>query len=251
MKKISAGLLAITIIIVTSNLAKAQDTKSADSPTKWVIGITGGISSPSGNFTKTDYDNGLSGFAGSGYNMGITSTWFIKKRFGITVLASYHHYSYQGIQNIANGFHEAFDVDSASATTRSSNHSINILVGPAYSLPVSTKFSFDFRVLAGIVDATLAGWDVVLTDANITHPALTQNASHATTFGMQAGAAIKYNITKQWAVLLNGDYFYSKPNFSIVNIDRNANAGREITNYNQSIAGINGNLTLAYYFKRK
>ena len=226
-----------------------QQTTSSGSTDKFIVGITGGFTSPLGNFAKTAYADNTSGFAGSGGNVGVTATWFVKKNFGISALVSYQHYSYQGIQNLANGFHEAFDVDSASATTKGSNHSMNILVGPYYSLPVSKKFSIDFRLLAGVVDASLAGWDVVLTDAGITHPPLSQNVSTAIAFGLQGGAGLRYSIASHWAVMLNGDYFYSKPDFNIVNVDRNANAGREIYAYHQPIAGVNGNLTVIYLLK--
>jgi len=48
-------------------------------------------------------------------------------------------------------------------------------------------------------------------------------------------------------VLVNGDYFYPKPDFIIVNVDRNA--GRENYTYNQPLAGVNANLTLVYILK--
>jgi outer membrane protein W len=249
-KNLKSILFAVTIAGSITN-ADAQDAQSSKSSGSIMIGITGGLSSPSGNFTKTDYDNNASGFAGSGSNIGITGTWFFNKSFGISLLCSYHQYSYRGIQNMADGFHESFDVDSASATTRGSNHTVNILVGPYYSLQVSDKFSIDFRALAGLTSASLAGWDVVLTDAGITHPPLTQDVATASTLGMQAGIGFRYNITRQWAVMLNADYFYSQPNFTIVNEDRNANAGREINTYNQPITGLNANITLAYLLKRK
>jgi hypothetical protein len=75
--------------------------------------------------------------------------------------------------------------------------------------------------------------------------------AQAVTFGTQAGVGFRYNINNNWAVLLNGDYFYSKPDFKIDNVDRNANTGREISNYNQPITGINANLTLCYMLTKK
>ncbi len=245
--------LIIAVLFAISGIldAKGQDAKPINKPGNLMIGITGGLSSPSGNFIKTDYADNTSGFAGSGSNIGVTATWFIKKNFGISALVSYQQYSFKGIQNMADGFHESFDVDSASATVKGNNHTINILVGPYYSLPIGNKFSIDFRGLVGLANSSLAGWDVVLTDAGITHPPLTQNVSSAATFGMQFGVGFRYKVTDRWAVLLNGDYFYSKPDFTIVNVDRNANAGREIYSYNQPIAGINANLTLAYILKHK
>ena len=240
----------IGVIITFSTFAAySQDEKPAISSARFMAGITGGISVPSGNFTSTDYGNDKAGFAGSGYNLGLTGTWFIERNFGITALLSYHQYSYHGINSMAAGFQDAFDVDSASASQKGTNHSFNILVGPYYSIPLTSKFSIDLRLLGGITNNTLAGYDVVLTDAGITHPPLTQNTATATSFGMQGGVALRYNVSRHWALMLNTDYFYSKPDFTIVNVDRNANAGREITSYNQPIAGVNTNLTLVYLLK--
>lgn len=243
MKNIFKNMLftiAASGIMINSN---AQNITLANN---FMVGVTGGISTPMGNFAKTDYDNNASGFAGAGYNLGITGTYFLTRHFGINALVSYSQYSFKGIQHIADGFHESFDVDSSSATTKGSDHSISILVGPYYTVPLSAKLSVHFRLLAGITSSTLAGWDVVLTDAGITHPPLTQNTSSATAFGLQGGIGLHYTIARHWGVMLNGDYFYSKPNFAIENLDRNANAGREISSYNQPLAGINVNITLLY-----
>jgi opacity protein-like surface antigen len=235
--------------------AAAQDTKSSmgASDKSVMIGITGGLTMLSGNLAKTDYKDNSSGFAGSGYNFGVTGTWFLNKNFGISVLVSYQNYSIKGIDNIARGFQVDYFVDTAKATSKGNSSQVNVLVGPYYRLPLSDKFSIDGRLLVGLVDATLGGWTVLLTDGGIAHPNATptQDVAHAATFGGQVGIGLKYNITDNWGVMLNGDYYYSKPNFSITNEDRNANTGRKITSYNEAITGINANLTLCYMLKRK
>lgn len=243
-------ITAIIIALISCIIPKlyAQDIKQSNSIPSFSIGVTGGIASPSGNFTKTNYDDNNSGFAGTGYNAGITGTWHLNKNWGISAMVSYSKYSFKGIQNIADGFHEAFDVDSASATTRNSNHSVSILIGPDYTIPVTNKFFIGIRLLGGIVNTTLAGWDVVLTDASITHPPLTQDAANVSAFGMQGGLRLQYQLNHNWGVALSGDYFYSDPDFKIVNVDRNANAGRELTDYHQPISGINANVSLVYTF---
>lgn len=247
---ISIVFINMTIWSIAIN-TNGQTATSGNITDNFVIGITSGFTIPTGNFAKTDYNNAASGFAGPGYNIGITGSWQLGKHFGISALVSYQQYSFRGIQNLADGFHESFDVDSASATTRGSNHSVSILAGPYYSMPLSAKLSIDFRVLIGIVNSTLAGWDVVLTDAGITHPPLTQNVSNAVALGGQAGIGVRYKISEHWAVMVNGDYCYSKPDFSVVNLDRLANAGRLINNYNQPIAGMNTNISLLYKLHNK
>jgi opacity protein-like surface antigen len=102
-----------------------------------------------------------------------------------------------------------------------------------------------------VVDATLGGWKVLLTDGGITHteaPPI-QDAAHATAFGLQAGLGLRYKINDKWGVMLGGDYYYSQPNFKITNENRNTSIGREITSYNEAITGINTNLTLVYILR--
>ena len=245
------GLIFSLLTLVVWS-AMAQDKKpvaATDRSGTLMIGITGGLSAPSGNYTKTDYSDPKSGFAGSGTNIGVTGTLFLNKNFGISALISYHHYSFNGLRNLSAGFEKDFFVDSTSGLTNGSNHAVNILVGPYYSLPLSAKFFIDFRLLVGISDATLAGWDMINTDGGITHAAISQKPANAVTFGAQGGIGLRCNIADHWAVMLNGDYFYSKPDFSITNENRNANTGRKITSYNELITGVNANLTLCYLLK--
>jgi len=236
-----------TVLVLFSSISQAQQTAMFG---RFMLGITGGLSSPSGNFTKTDYDDPKSGFAGSGSDFGVTGTWFLNKHFGISALVSYHQYSFKGTQNMASGFQDGFDVDSASFTVKGSNHTLNVLIGPYYSIGITDKLSVDIRALVGLTNATLAGNNVWLEDSgNLFN--FSQNEATVTTFGMQGGAGLRYNFTSHFGLMLNVDYFYSKPDFSIDNVNRNNVAGRNIPSYNEAIAGISTNLTLVYMLKRK
>jgi len=233
-----------------NSIAQETDqTKSTD--TKWIFGVTSGLSTPFGNYVKTDYDDPKSGFTKSGSDFGVTATYFLNKNFGISALVSYHKYAFNGVQNMANGLKESFDVDSVYLETNGDNHTLNILVGPYYSLPIGKKLSVDLRVLVGYVNASLEGNNVILTDGGVTDPEFYQKPATASTFGLQAGTALRYNISSSFAVMLNADYFYSKPNFTIDNVNRLNNAGRKIDSYNQPITGINTNITLVYLLKHK
>jgi len=217
---------------------------AANRYTKLYIGITGGISAPQGNFTKTDYSDPASGFAKTGGNIGLTGTYFFTKNWGINALVSYHGYGFHGAQNLADGYKEDFAVDSTTLNVNGSNHSINFLIGPYYSLPVAKKLFVDFRLLGGLSAANLAGNTVQLEDQEAA--TFSQDKATATAFAWQAGAALRYNTSKHFGVLLNVDYFSSKPNFSIENTNRANEAGRKITSYNQPIQGLNVNITLAW-----
>ncbi len=234
---------------VIGTIADAQGMKASKDKGQpdYMIGLTGGLSSAGGNFTKTDYSDPKSGFAGSGFNAGITGTWFVKKNFGITALISYHGYSVAGLQHLADGFKHDFDIDSSTVTNRGSNYTMNFLAGPYYSLPLSKKISLDGRLMVGLVSAHMAGFEVNIEDQS--EATFSQKEASAATFGAQIGMGVRYNITPALGIMLNVDYFYSKPNFTIENANRNNNAGRLITSYNEPVSGLNSNITLVYLLK--
>lgn len=254
--KLFSTILIITSYITVSKpaFAQAPSAQSWSSPV-FTIGITGGASIPMGNFSKTDYYNAASGFAGSGSNFGITGTWYLgrKKHWGITELFSYQHFGFSGGQNIANGmqsFPDGFDVDSVTFGVRGSNHTFNFLVGPSYTINPNSRLNVAMRLLVGFVNASLAGNNITLTDGGITDPTFYQAVSWANSFGGQVGVGLRYNITHHVGIGVNADFFYSKPDFEVNNINRNNSAGREIYSYNQPVEGVNANLTLFYSISR-
>ena len=120
------------------------------------------------------------------------------------------------------------------------------MVGPYYSLPFAGKWHLDIRVMAGVVNAKLAGYEVFLEDGEGNQ--ISQKQSTATAFGYQAGLGLRYDIGKHFGLGINADYFGSKPDFKIANENRVNSAGRLLSGYNQAIAGVNTNLTVMYRF---
>src|ERR1700743_2015391 len=88
-------------------VAPAQTTKANDI----MITVTGGLSQPFGNFTKTDFSDPTSGFAGTGYNAGISGVWMLSPHFGISAMVSYQRFAFKGLQTLADSFKEAFAID--------------------------------------------------------------------------------------------------------------------------------------------
>lgn len=234
MKRILSALL----IIVAALNADAQS----------FIGVTGGLSLPGGNYSKGDYNNDKSGFAKSGFNVGITGAYFFKKsHWGVGGVVSLTHFGFKNSQGLADGYKDAFDVDSATVYIKGSNQSVNVLVGPYYSFDFG-KFNLDLRLLGGVVNATLPGNEVYLEDGIDNR--LLQKKSTATAFGWQGGAALRYTVCSHIGILLGVDYFYSKPDFSIDNENRPVNAGRKIEGYKEAISGLQTNLGVVYTFSR-
>ena len=251
MKKLFNRYTAVLAACALLSLnARGQDAISqTPQATKFMIGITGGVSIPLGNFAKTDYYNSASGFAGTGGNFGITGTWYVDKHWGITELFSYQRFGFAGGNNMALGmqsFPGGFDVDSVTFNVRGNNHTFSFLIGPSYTLGINKKLDLDLRLLGGFVNANLAGNNITLTDGGVTDPTFYQVVSWANTFGGQLGAALRYRMARHIAVSLNADFLYSRPDFEVNNINRNNNAGREIYNYDQPVEALNMNITIAY-----
>jgi hypothetical protein len=255
-KEISKIALATIIIwsLLLSAVCYAQEAATVAPATvtpRFILGITSGVSIPLGSFARTDYYNSNSGFAGAGGNYGLSGTWMLSKHWGIAELFSYQQFSFAGGQNMALGmqsFPGGFDVDSVNFKVRGNNHTFNFLAGPVYTMRVGKKLDVDIRLLGGFVNANLAGNNITLTDGGITDPTFYQAVSWANTFGGQLGAALRYHVTQHIGVALNADFFYSKPDFEVNNINRNNNAGREIFIYDEPVEGVNANITLSYSF---
>ena len=264
MKKqiIAAAFLAAASL--SGDAASAQNDAGAQpmAPSKSLhsfIGITGGFSTPIGNFGKGDYLDNTSGYASGGGNVGITGVYFIHhSRFGVAALVSFQGFGFKGGQSIADGYKDGYSLDSTTLTTSGSNHSINVLIGPYYSIPVLKHFTMDVRVLGGLTSAHRAGYHVAFEDADYN---VTQLESGASAFGFQAGIAPRYNFGNHISLMLNLDYFTAKPNFNVEYTSFNPTTGAEgsgVNNqpinktlpltYKEAMSGINANLTLCYRF---
>jgi opacity protein-like surface antigen len=238
-------ILTASIAILMSGSAFAQnEIKESKEAHALIIGVTGGFTSAWGNFTKTDYYYNKSGFAAGEYNLGITGTYIIKKHFGITALAGYQHFGIKGLQNLAAGYKEDFAIDSATVYAKGTNYAINLMAGPYYSITAGKHLFIDIRGLAGLVNAHLAGNKVDV--ENNVASSFEQKSATANTVGYQLGAAIRYQFSNHFGVMIDAAYYYSKPEFTVENINRANNAGRLITRYNEPIQGTNLNLSFIY-----
>ncbi|MCW3122464.1 MAG: hypothetical protein JWQ38_1956 [Flavipsychrobacter sp.] len=222
------------------------------------IGITGGLSAPMGNIAKGDYIDNNSGYFGSGGNIGLTGVYFIgRSRFGISALVSYQGFATKGGQNLADGYKDGYSLDSTTLYSKGSNHAVNIMVGPYYSISVARHFSIDVLALGGLTNVHRAGYQVAFEDADYD---ITQLEATTSAFGWKIGIAPRYNFGKHLGLMLTLDYFSSSPNFDVKytsfhptdNAEEPGISNQPInktlpTSYHQSLHGINTNLTL--YFR--
>ncbi|HTS46148.1 MAG TPA: outer membrane beta-barrel protein [Puia sp.] len=221
------------------------------------IGITGGISLPTGNWAKsnyvvstTGYVDDPAGYASSGPIIGLEGAYFFSKNIGVGGIFSYATYKVKDLDMLSGGYRESFDVDQVT-TTATSYQSWSLMPGLYFDFPLTHRLSATARALAGITNSSTPRISVDVEDGGIDDGTFEQKSASKTAFGFEAGIGLNYRITKCFGIILHGDYFYSKPDFTIENTQRNNAAGRYVTEYNQPLAGINVSLGVAYLFCKK
>ena len=243
-KRIEVILLVVVLMSISAVRTFGQVTYSSGwFQPRFTIGLTGGGSFPMGNFATARYSDPASGFAGPGYNAGVSGTWLLKGHFGVSFVVSMHQFGFTGAQQMVEGYKESFSVDSATFYSKGTNHSFNFLLGPYYSYPISKRLSVDARLVCGLVYASLAGNRVFMEDQM--EGTFAQKQSTIAALGTQAGLGLAYRLSPHLRLSVNADYFYSKPDFTIINDNRNNTAGRLLTRYTEPVAGINTNITVA------
>ncbi|HVU54800.1 MAG TPA: outer membrane beta-barrel protein [Puia sp.] len=228
-------LLLILIVSTLTLTASAQHL---------TLSINGGASIPTGSFAKGDYADPSSGFAGTGGHFNITGAWSLSKHWSIQALVGYSGLGSKGAQSLSDGYKEDSGTDSTTLYRKGSNHVWSFLAGPRYSIDAGKKLTLSARVLIGYVHTHLAGFQIFYED--YTDNAMTQQEASGGAFGGQAGLGLAYHLTKKLSIQINGDYVISKPNIPIHYEDFIVNSGRRLNTYNQSLAGVNATLGLAY-----
>jgi hypothetical protein len=245
MKKI---ILTGTAAAFLCSISFAQDHKNADDSkkVKSFIGITGGYANAMGNLAKNNYDDDKSGYANSaGFNLGLEGAYYFHKNIGFGGVVSSTSFYTKGLQTLSDGYKEAFDIDSTTVTVKGKYTTYNFLVGPYFSFPCN-KFTFDMRVVGGLVRAMTPEFTTFLEDQK--DLTFIQKSATASAFGFQAGAGLRYSILKNICFKINADFYYSNPDFKIVNENRVVNSGRLLTEYKQPIMGLYLNFGIAYQF---
>ena len=221
------------------------------------IGLSGGISLPTGNWGKSDfissttgYVSDPAGFAAKGPIGSVDGAYFFSKHIGVGALFNYATYKTKDLATLSAGYRESFDVDQVT-TTANSYKSWSLMPGLYFDFPLKKKLSATARALAGIAHTSTPLITVDVEDGGVDDGTFEQKSASKTAFGFDAGIGLSCKIINCLAINLRGDYFYSKPDFAIQNTQRANAAGRYITSYNEPIAGVNVSLGVAYLFCKK
>jgi opacity protein-like surface antigen len=224
------------------------------------IEVGGGVSFPTGNWSKTSTASSLMSIEGTindphGYakpgGFGFAEGgWFFSKHFGVGLMFRTGTYNLKGLDSLSQGYEESFDVDT---TKTHATHYTMWSITPAlyYYTALSKRFAFTAKAMVGIVHASTPQFTVNIIDGGVPDPPVVQESASATALAFGLGAGLRYQVYKCLALDLKADYLYSKPDFTITNEGRNNNAGREVSSYNQPMAPVSVSLGIAYLFKHK
>ena len=258
MKKLSIFILMLALY----SGIKAQDAstpaKSPDNSTmsNGFIGLLGGYSISTGNWTHTSYitgdagkwlsDNLSAGFADNGSTFGIEGGWYFCKYVGIGGLVSYSHYAFKGLDSISAGYDASFDVDQITTTVSGGYDILNFMTGLYFRFPCSDKLAVTAKLLGGFTSATTPQIAVAVEDGGVEDGTFTQQRCTANSFGYMAGLGVSYKLNNWLGLNLQGIYASSEPDFLIDNTNRNNSIGRLITEYKQPLTNFNICLGVTY-----
>ena len=212
------------------------------------IGISVSASAPMGDFAKAETGtlnnwNNTAGYAKSGFAVGLEGAYYFAPKIGLagTLYFSDHGgFSKDDAAKLGESYTDAFAVAESTINTTKRYQSINIMVGPQFSFPAN-KFTFDVRVLAGVIKSLSTPAITVQLEDNTDTP-LRQLSSTAVAFGWQVGGGLRYALSDKLGLLVRADYFNSA-GVAIDNQNRFNNAGRLVTT--QPLSWLNGSIGLS------
>ena len=181
---------------------------------KAYFGISAGLSSPQGDFASTDFDSIGAGFALNGFNLNLMYANRITYNFGITGSMLFNANSFDG---------EAFKKEVAADTldipltvVPKNWGGFGMLGGPFIYFPLGTHFNIDIRTLIGFY--TVYSPEVVVTGQkpNGENFQLRLLKYNGIGFCYDFGTTLRMKFGNASYLMLNADYFSSRPSFKDV-----------------------------------
>ncbi|MCS3737068.1 hypothetical protein [Mucilaginibacter dorajii] len=214
MKQIFTLLASAFFMLIVFN-AKAQDVQDEDiasEKSKSYISLGAGQSRPFGAFKVTDYANPKSGFAKKGLVYSIDGAHYFFKRAALGYTVTYQdqgNLTYDDDVKISQGYTDSYVADGSTVTANKRYRSLNILLGPQYSL-VWHAFTFDFRASAGAIKSFATPQIAVdITGVSEQTGEFIQQSSNKFAFAYGGSVGIRLNTGAGWGLFLKGNYVNS------------------------------------------
>ncbi len=120
----------------------------------------------------------------------------------------------------------------------------NLMAGPFFTIPIAFM-NLDFRAVAGLSILLSPPWELTVHTTEGTY--FTTRSGSTASFAYMLGTGIRFHINSNYAIRVSGDYFHSKPTFSV---DEKSAVGAATgkSTYDMSVGTINLNIGIAYRF---
>lgn len=209
------------------------------------LGLSFGASLPSEEFAKTSLaENG--GYALPGFVIEFSGAYVFDYYFGIAGTFTFSSNSpdrdqlQQDLIDAITGSAEIEEVTFNHGTWMYSN----LMAGPFFTIPVAFM-NIDFRAVAGLSFFLSPPWDLTVTTAEETY----WHERHGSTvnFAYMLGTGIRFHINSNYSIRVAGDYFRSKPTFSVNENSAIGGASGKST-YDMNVGTVNLTLGIAYKF---
>jgi hypothetical protein len=218
--------LLVLCVLSTINLF-AQD--------KGHLAISGGTTTPTGDFASTDGNNSAAGFAKGGFLIDLSLNYKFNENWGVTALVRR-----QSSAVDAEAFINEFAKDMPAGTTTFSSSSWSIggyMGGVSYNYELSDNTSLIGRLMVGALTANSPEMNLTYTDAASNSLWVKQNTASASSFAYLIGAGLKTNLGERFCLVVNLDYLSANPEFSGV-VTEDSFGGKSTDTWSQKFGTI-------------
>jgi len=241
------------VILVFILLAGQQCFSQTYNERNAVLEIGYGVAVPFGKFESTDLTDSASGYATSGTNLSVMFTYLVNKNVGVAAMisSSANRLNTTGVKDRFNLYAMNNNVGIVSDISFEKWSTMSYMAGGYLTYPLQ-KASINFQLLAGYSRTTYPEVDVILyKDTNFDAISVIQSAPEvASSFCLDAGVGLKYNISDIMCLCVNVNYFSSYPEFeSVVTTSTyNGNTPDEIHKVHQRISLLNATAGIGFRF---
>jgi len=120
----------------------------------------------------------------------------------------------------------------------------NLMAGPFFTIPIAFM-NLDFRAVAGLSILLSPPWELTVQTPGETY--FTTRSGSTASFAYMLGTGIRFHINSNYAIRVSGDYFHSKPTFSVDENSALVSTSGKST-YDMSVGTINLCVGIAYKF---
>ncbi|MFN8255127.1 MAG: outer membrane beta-barrel protein [Bacteroidales bacterium] len=205
MKKI----LTLAILLQIFNLhINAQDK---------YLGLTGGITNPTGSFSGTEFNNSESGYAQNGYNFSLDMAFYFNDYVGLGANLRFSNCEFDS-EVFNNALEERFMNEMDTISFSSSKYNLqNFLIGPYGKINLGDYLSIYGKTFIGVLTTFWPTHQLVYREYGgelVTEESLPKY--HAS-FAYNLGAGVLLKLNERLGFNLSADYISGKPSLEFVN----------------------------------